>query len=693
MESTHRDKPGADRSDRPVPRAAARDSLSEDAARLAAAGGTAHLAPGAAAALQRAVGNAAFAAAVQRGTHVHGAGCGHAPENGQTVQRSSVPDVLRSAGRPLEDSVRADMESRLGADFSDVRVHTDAAAKASAAEMGARAYTSGSHVVIGQGGGDRHTLAHELTHVIQQRQGPVAGTDDGSGLRVSDPSDRFEREAEANAVRALAGRPARTDSVQTGPVQRAVATGRAEGRTVQRFHDPAGDGAGARAYVAANWTRILKAYANIQEVRGSLEGSKGPRNKLLGALLASNQAWSQQFGTGAAMALGFSDVTHAETVSDAQVSTLVSCLNVMEQEVATRQTSARQDHAQPLRETLIGTEFTFTDATINGTGSSTGTALQVDISGLKGVPLAKARATITHAVGKMNAWAAAVLTQPVPGSNLQVAVSDFQVKGQPAKRFTYTNPDDNGFSWWWALSLDDACLETQTQPSPIGAFANGGVLNRIIQNHVFGIATSASVGLFVDNSIHGGGGHISMDASTAFGGSVELFLESVRAWEQGWEAWLVQFGGDRGDADHENAPWTGSLPGGADLLAGLNTELDTLSAQAAAGSTDLAAAVARLQEHVKDFPLHATASQRLRDKVAAHRDDRLHYQGVNLEHMGAGTPPDEQRIEFRDVQAQRSYADLMADLMFIGSLVQDVRIDVAVRQNQRLTARHPPAAT
>jgi hypothetical protein len=51
--------------------------------------------------------------------------------------------------------------------------------------------------VIGDGGADRHTLAHELTHVIQQRQGPVAGADNGAGLKVSDPSDRFEREAEA----------------------------------------------------------------------------------------------------------------------------------------------------------------------------------------------------------------------------------------------------------------------------------------------------------------------------------------------------------------------------------------------------------------------------------------------------------------------------------------------------------------
>ncbi|MGW4727001.1 eCIS core domain-containing protein [Streptomyces sp. NPDC004291] len=81
-------------------------------------------------------------------------------------------DVLRSGGSPLDEATRTDMEARLGADFSDVRLHTGAAARRSAAEIGARAYTSGSHVVIGDGGDDRHTLAHELTHVVQQRRAP-----------------------------------------------------------------------------------------------------------------------------------------------------------------------------------------------------------------------------------------------------------------------------------------------------------------------------------------------------------------------------------------------------------------------------------------------------------------------------------------------------------------------------------------
>lgn len=175
---------------------------------------------------QRAVGNAAVAAMIARRARPDAA-----PEQSDT----GVREVLRSPGRPLAAPVRRDMEARFGADFSDVRLHTGAAAARSAHAIGARAYTSGSHVVIGDGGGDRHTLAHELTHVVQQRQGPVSGTDHGDGLRVSDPSDRFEREAEAHAHRIMSGpapdtRRAPQDSSE-GP---AAAAGRAEPDTVQR---------------------------------------------------------------------------------------------------------------------------------------------------------------------------------------------------------------------------------------------------------------------------------------------------------------------------------------------------------------------------------------------------------------------------------------------------------------------------
>ncbi|MEU2158521.1 DUF4157 domain-containing protein [Streptomyces sp. NPDC019396] len=163
-------------------------------------------------ALQRAAGNAAVSRAVAAERHQHSAGCGHDQQQ-PAVQRSSlVHQVLGSPGRPLDTALGSEMSARFGGvDFSSVRVHTDTVAQRSAAEIGASAYTSRNHVVWD--GRDKHTLAHELTHVVQQSQGPVAGTDNGGGLRVSDPGDSYERAAEANATRVMAG---------PAPVQREV---------------------------------------------------------------------------------------------------------------------------------------------------------------------------------------------------------------------------------------------------------------------------------------------------------------------------------------------------------------------------------------------------------------------------------------------------------------------------------------
>jgi hypothetical protein len=95
---------------------------------------------------------------------------------------SSVHDILRSAGRPLDPDTRAFMEPRFGHDFSRVRVHADATAAESARTLSADAYTVGRDIVFGAGqfapgtpSGQR-LLSHELTHVVQQRRAsaPVA---------------------------------------------------------------------------------------------------------------------------------------------------------------------------------------------------------------------------------------------------------------------------------------------------------------------------------------------------------------------------------------------------------------------------------------------------------------------------------------------------------------------------------------
>jgi hypothetical protein len=98
------------------------------------------------------------------------------PATGTDVAPSSVHDTLARAGTPLEPTLRHDMEHRFHQDFSQVRVHRDADAQASARDVGASAYTVGNHMVFAAGRFDEHThhgrqlIAHELVHVLQQGQ-------------------------------------------------------------------------------------------------------------------------------------------------------------------------------------------------------------------------------------------------------------------------------------------------------------------------------------------------------------------------------------------------------------------------------------------------------------------------------------------------------------------------------------------
>jgi hypothetical protein len=88
---------------------------------------------------------------------------------------ASVDRTLASAGATLQSGVRQDMERRFGHDFSRVRLHSGAAAEQSASDINARAYTVGHNIVFGSNGfapatpEGRRLLAHELTHVLQQR--------------------------------------------------------------------------------------------------------------------------------------------------------------------------------------------------------------------------------------------------------------------------------------------------------------------------------------------------------------------------------------------------------------------------------------------------------------------------------------------------------------------------------------------
>jgi len=131
-------------------------------------------------------------------------------EDDEREAASPVHDVIGGGGgTPLDDSTRSSMESRFGQDFGDVRVHTDQQASQSAESVGANAYTVGSDIVFRSGQFDagtptgQRTIAHELAHVVQQRTGPVDGTDAPGGIRLSDPGDRFERAASTTAEQVM----------------------------------------------------------------------------------------------------------------------------------------------------------------------------------------------------------------------------------------------------------------------------------------------------------------------------------------------------------------------------------------------------------------------------------------------------------------------------------------------------------
>jgi uncharacterized protein DUF4157/L,D-transpeptidase-like protein len=97
----------------------------------------------------------------------------------------------RGGGRPLETGVRLFMESRFGADFSAVRVHSDSGATQMTRQVRAAAFTHGRDVYFGSGqyspdtNTGRRLLAHELTHVLQQNGGPATGAVQRTPVSVS----------------------------------------------------------------------------------------------------------------------------------------------------------------------------------------------------------------------------------------------------------------------------------------------------------------------------------------------------------------------------------------------------------------------------------------------------------------------------------------------------------------------------
>jgi hypothetical protein len=109
-------------------------------------------------------------------------------------------------GVPLGGSLRAFLEPRFGQDFSHVRVHADSEAERAARSVNARAYTVGNHILFGRGEyaptsqRGLHLLAHELTHVVQQRAHGAGG----AIQRCANAAEEKNFDATAKQVKAKA---------------------------------------------------------------------------------------------------------------------------------------------------------------------------------------------------------------------------------------------------------------------------------------------------------------------------------------------------------------------------------------------------------------------------------------------------------------------------------------------------------
>jgi len=112
------------------------------------------------------------------------------PDTEQRIQSS------RGNGSALDSGIQAKMESGFGSDFSDVRVHHDADSNTLNRRLTSHAFTTGSDIFLRSDASpsDDHLIAHELTHVVQQRS--MSG---GGGMSVGAAGDAHEQHADVMA--------------------------------------------------------------------------------------------------------------------------------------------------------------------------------------------------------------------------------------------------------------------------------------------------------------------------------------------------------------------------------------------------------------------------------------------------------------------------------------------------------------
>ena len=163
----------------------------------------------------------------------------------------------------MPDDVRGKMENSFGTDFSNVNILQNSD---KAANIGALAYTQGNDVHFAPGQYNpgstkgQELLGHELTHIVQQREGRVRPTKQGKGLAVND-NPELEKEADVMGERAAQGKMADIAGIGSGVQMKGEEKESDDAPTLSSGLDFAGLYQGRRVYVSSTpegWFPVLK---------------------------------------------------------------------------------------------------------------------------------------------------------------------------------------------------------------------------------------------------------------------------------------------------------------------------------------------------------------------------------------------------------------------------------------------------
>ncbi len=118
-----------------------------------------------------------------------------------SAQQQADISSLSGTGLPMPESTRSVFSSRMGSDFSDVRIHHSPRAASVAESLDARAFTLGNEIFFGEGNWSPETqdgvklLAHELWHV-RQNSGAGKASVANAAIRRDDGDTGAEEEEE-----------------------------------------------------------------------------------------------------------------------------------------------------------------------------------------------------------------------------------------------------------------------------------------------------------------------------------------------------------------------------------------------------------------------------------------------------------------------------------------------------------------